>query len=318
MRKKSSDFPLVSVIMPVKDGSTFLVESVESILSQTCRSWELLVVDDHSTDSTPQIIEAYCRQHPRKVKLFRLKKSRGAYGAANLAMKYAKGKFIAPMDSDDVSHPERLKTEVEFLLNNLSVIVVGSHARIIDKNGRAIGKKVFPTGHEKISRAFFEVHPLVHPSCMIRREALSKPTRLYENKYGVNDDYYTFFTLLNKGKFANIPRYLLDYRIHLGNSSLQNIKSKFFNTVRIRFRAVRKHGYRPSPEGVIKLAAQAAVVSLIPEKVLLYLYLYIKGIYTLQDLFLRCLIRFDTVLVKARSFLPAFLVNSEKIGHPSK
>lgn len=269
--------------MPVYNGEKFIAEAIESILTQTYQNFELLIVNDCSSDTTPDIIEAYKKMFPAKVYLIHLKNRHGAYGAMNAAMKYAKGDFIAPMDSDDISHPQRLEKEVEFLMSHPDTIVAGSFARIIDKNGSILGKKVFGTSHQEIYPSFFAVYPIVHPSCMIRRSMLPDKNKLYQDKFGINDDYYTFFTLLSLGKFSNIPEYLLDYRIHSGNCSMQNLKAKFFNTVKIRLTAVKNLGYRPDFSGFLRFLAQIIFVSLIPERLLLNIYLYIKGIYRPQD-----------------------------------
>lgn len=280
MQKK----PFVSVIMPVYNGESFISEAIESILTQTYQDFELFIINDRSSDETSEIIKEYKKRFPQKIRLIQLNKRHGAYGAMNAAMKYAKGEFIAPMDSDDVSHPERLRKEVEFLLNNPDVIVVGSFARIIDKNKNVVGRKIFGITHQAIYSSFFYVHPIVHPSCMIRKNMLLQNDKLYQDIFGVNDDYYTFFTLLCLGKFANIPEFLLDYRVHLGNSSLQGLKSKFFNTVKIRLNAVRNLGYKPELSGYLRFLMQILLVSFIPEKVLLTIYLYIKGIHKPKDL----------------------------------
>lgn len=278
MERKRDDKPLISVIMPVHNGGRFIREAIESILTQTYQNFELLIANDNSSDETQRIITEHCKRFPKKIKIIHLPMTHGAYGAANQAMKIARGDFIAPMDADDVSHLRRLEKEVDYLLRHPEVILVAGQARIIDETGNVIGEKVFPTEHNEIYKKFFEVHPIVHPSCMIRRSLLPQKDRLYENKYGVNDDYYTLFTLFRHGKFANLPPYLLDYRIHLGNSSLQKIKQKFYNTVRIRLMAIKDLGYRPTIGGILKMAVQIILVTPLPESVLLTIYLYIKGI----------------------------------------
>ena len=270
--------------MPVYNGERFIAFAIESILAQTYKHFELFIVNDNSSDATCEIIEAYKKRAPKKIHLIHLKKRQGAFGAMNVAMKYIKGEFIAAMDSDDVSHPQRLQKEVEFMLKNPDAVVVGTFARIIDKNGNIVGKKVFGTSHKEIYSSFFTVHSIVHPSCMIKRRMLPEKDNLYKDEFGVSDDYFTFFTLFHLGKFSNIPEYLLDYRIHSDNSSLQNLKNKFFTTVKIRLLAVKDLGYKPSLVEMLKFFAQIVFVSLVPEKILLKLYFYIKGIHISKDL----------------------------------
>lgn len=271
--------PLVSVIMPIYNGSIYMSEAINSILNQTYKKFELIIINDNSTDSTLEILKSYKKKYP-KIRIINSNSQHGPFGSINLAMRYAKGELIAPMDSDDISHPKRLEKQVQFLLDNKDVIVVGTHARIIDSQGNVLGKKTFATGHNGIYRQFFEVHPIVHPSSMIRRSLLPKKDAIYYIKFGINDDYFTFFNLLKYGKFANIPEFLFDYRIHLKNHSLQNLKGKFFNTFRIRLIAITKLGYKPTLGGLVKFSGQTILATFLPESQLFTLFLFSKGIYS--------------------------------------
>lgn len=273
MGKEEAQVPLISVLMPVYNGRRFLVEAIESILRQSYENFELLIINDASEDESLVIAKHYQRLYPQKIKIINLKKRRGAFAAINSALPFARGEFLAPMDADDVAHPRRLEKEVDYLLSHPEVIVVGSWAKIIDGEGKIMGEKVFPTNHKEIYQTFAWVHPLVHPSCLIRRSLLPDQNKLYFAKYGVNDEYFTFFHLLRFGKFANLPKYLLEYRIHGKNSSLQNLKEKFYNTVRIRLQAIKDFGYRPNLISWIKFLWQVFLVSLIPARFLLPLYL---------------------------------------------
>jgi len=270
--------------MPVYNAGNFLVEAIESILNQEYKNFELIVINDNSNDNSGEVIESYRNKYPRKIKYIKLPKRLGAFGAANIGLQYAQGEFIAPMDSDDVSHPQRFDKEVNYLIENKEIIVVGSQAKLIDKNGLVIGQKVFPLHHKDIYRSFFEVQPIVHPSCMIRKSLLPSKNKLYLNKYKVNDDYYTLFSLFKYGKFANLSEFLFNYRIHANNSSLQKIKQKFFNTVKIRIEAVSKFGYRPSFIGFLKFLLQILIITPMPEKMVFYCFLIIKGIITPKEL----------------------------------
>lgn len=271
--------PLVSVIMAIRNGERYMWEAINSILGQTYTNFELILIDDASTDSTGKIIRNYHIRYSEKTKVITLIKQYGAFGAANLALKHARGEFIAPMDSDDIAHPQRLEKEVEFLQKNPDVIVVGSQAYLINENGELIGEKIFPTDNKGIYQAFAKVHAIVHPSCMIRRSMLPDKNRLYRDIYGVNDDYFTFFTLFKRGKFVNLPEKLLAYRLHGNNSSLQNLKDKFFNTFRIRLRAVLRHGYRPRAYDAGVVLTQATIAFFIPQRFFYPLYLFSKGVY---------------------------------------
>lgn len=277
--KMKNDNPLVSVIMPVYNAKAYLAEAIESILHQTYENFELIIVDDGSTDNSWEVIKKYRARNPKKIKIFHLAKqvNYAGNGAVNYGLKYARGEYIARMDSDDIAHPERLEKQVNFMLNNPYVILVGSQAKLIDIKGKVFGVKKVPTDHKKIYDAYGMVHPIIHPSCMIRRSLLPDPNRIYEDKYGVNSDYYTFFRFLNRGRFANLDETLLKYRIHEGNFSLQKPKKKFINSIKIRLDAYHNLNYKLTLQAWVVMLLQSAIVLTLPERFIVPLYLTSRG-----------------------------------------
>lgn len=301
--EKMNQKPLVSIIMPVYNGAFFLVEAIESIMSQTFQDFEFIMVNDGSTDKTGKIIEYYKNLYPDKIRYFNIDNRGGAFAAINLVVKETRGEFIALMDSDDISMPERLEKQVAFLRDNLEIIILGTQANIIDKNGELIGKKRLPITNREIKKEFAFSHPMVHPSCLIRKSLLPYQTHIYENKFGVNDDYYTFFKLLNYGQFANLPEILYNYRIHNDNSSLKNLKKTLINTIKIRILAWRRCGYQLPALLFILMPLQFIIFSIIPNKFVLTLYFLFRGIYSISDLY-------SIFLQKIRNFFlrPVYLL----------
>jgi glycosyltransferase involved in cell wall biosynthesis len=272
--------PLVSVIMPVYNAGNFLYEAIESILNQTYKNIELIIIDDASTDNSWEIISAYKRQFPGKIKTIRLEENlnKGGDAAANVGVRLAHGQFIARMDADDIAVLTRLEKQVRFLQKHPEVSLVGSCAYIIDKQGQVVGEKKVPKKHKDIYKEYFVFHPIIHPTVMIRREVLTGKS-LYKIDYESNNDYLTFFRMISEGmRFANLPEKLVYYRIHGKNDSLMNIKRTFVNTLRIRCQAVTKFGYRPTVFSLTKLLAQIVLALLLPEKILFNLYLITRGI----------------------------------------
>lgn len=151
-RLRGNDSPLVSVIMPVYNAGGFLVEAIESILHQTYRKFEFIIVDDCSTDGSWKVISRYQRRYPKVIKAIRMKKqlNKGGDASANTAYRMTRGAFIARMDADDIAHPERLEKQVKFLHDNPDVLMVGSQAHVINKSGEVVGDKTVPTSHEEI------------------------------------------------------------------------------------------------------------------------------------------------------------------------
>lgn len=269
--------PLISVIMPVCNGSRFVGKAIESILKQSYPRLELIVVSDGSSDETWKILKNFRKHFPKKVRVYRLKKNAGESAAANFAFRRARGSFIARMDADDVSHRQRIAKQVEYMLAHPQVIVLGTQSSVIDTRGHRIGSKHFPLDHETIYRQYAVVHPMLHPSVMFRRSLLPKGKLLYRDAFEPNDDYYTLFDLLNCGRFANLPEELISYRIHDTNKSLQNLKQKFWTITNIRIVAVTKLNYRAPWWMFPVMAAQAALVLLLPEVVLREVFYYLRG-----------------------------------------
>ena len=268
--------------MPVHNAGRFLTPAIESILNQTYTRIEFIIVDDASTDGSWNIIKEYQRKYPNRIKAIRVAKQTNAAGngAMNVGLTRARGAFIARMDADDIARPKRIEKQVAYLLDHPDTILVGTQATIIDKHGTAIGTKAVPTDHEAIYRQYGILHPIIHPSVMILRSLLPNPNKIYTMKWSVNDDYYTFFKLLKYGKFANLPESLIKYRIHGQNLSLAKPKERFLTSVLIRIDAVAHLNYRISPEAFFFLILQLLIVPLIPERLIVPVYMLVRGIRT--------------------------------------
>jgi len=298
MKKKK---PLVSVIMPVYNAGFFLRQAIESILNQTYPHFELIIIDDASTDHSWPIISQFKKQNPGKIKVIRLKTGLkcGGDAAANLGFQKAKGQLIARMDADDLSLPQRLEKQVNYLQKHPDVFMVGSCAWVIDQTGQIVGQKNVPLTHKEIYQHYSIFHPMIHPSVMIRKSAV-KRKNLYKIKYSANNDLLTFFEFLKTKKFVNLPEKLVCYRIHGQNDSLTKIKEKYFNTLKIRILAGRKYGYRPPVKAVVLNLVQLVTVSLLPEKLIFLTYMLAKGIYSYKELGESFLLTFQPLSLKLK------------------
>lgn len=283
--------PLVSVIMPAYNATRYMREAIDSILSQTYQNFELIIVDDASKDDTKKVIKDYIKRYPKKVKgvFLTINQNGGGDACANEGVKIAQGEYLARMDADDIADSHRLEKQVAFLQSHKDVVLLGSNAYVIDEHGVITGEKTEPSTHKEIYKLYGTLHPMIHPTCMIRRMIDGKPFA-YQTIYKDNRDYYTFFRLLCDGyKFANLPENLLYYRIHGNNYTFANAKYKFYNTLHIRFEMVRLHGYKPSFSAVISNITQTIIISLLPENVLTGVYMLLKGILTPSQLLIRLL-----------------------------
>ena len=279
--------PTLSVIMPAYNSEDYIEEAILSVVNQTFQDFELIVIDDASTDATVAIIKKFQKKYPGKIHLITLSENQNCGGdkCANKGMEIASGKYIARMDADDIADPTRFEKQIKFLEKNKKVFLVGSNAYVINRKGEIIGEKNEPLSSEAIYKAYFGFHPLIHPTCTFRARLKNGKKFSYEIKHSANNDYYTFYKLICQGyKFVNLDEKLLKYRIHNNNATFVNMKEKFINSLKVRLAMVANYGYIPSPKDIFMLFAQAGVVLILPEKMLLKIYFLAKGIIKINEL----------------------------------
>lgn len=220
--------PLVSIILPCYNGERFLRECIDSILAQTYNSFELMVVDDGSTDNTLNILR---KVDDKRVRILRNVKNEGIVSCLNKGINAAMGKYIARIDADDYMHRERLEKQVLYLEDekNRNVAVVGSHHYIINSMGKLVGLKQYPMENDEIKIKSFFQNPFSHPSVMMRADVVKELK--YLKKFKHTEDYDLWFRIFEKHKSANIPEFLTYYRIHDKNISGLNARIQAENAV---------------------------------------------------------------------------------------
>jgi glycosyltransferase involved in cell wall biosynthesis len=198
--------PKISILMAVFNCAATLKESIDSILFQTFKDFEFIIINDGSTDDTHRIIEGY---QDRRIRLINNKKNLGLIKSLNIGLQEAKGEYIARMDGDDISLPERLSIQFNYLEKNKNVFLVGSSALIIDENGRAIKKAKIVTGRD-LSTILPKGNSLIHPSIMFR----NIPNLFYREKMLHCEDYDFYLRLITEGRtLKNLNDPLIKYRI---------------------------------------------------------------------------------------------------------
>lgn len=231
----------VSVIMTSFNSELTICEAIDSILNQTFSNLELIIVDDCSSDSTLNLIKQYA--DPR-IKLFQLKKNGGLARALNFGFTKVKGKFIARMDSDDVSLKERIEIQVKFLHSHSEIDLVGSNAHLCDENLNVIGELNKPLNFNLIKDFMKYNSPCIHPTWMFRKCILEE-NYSYNEKLIVSQDYdFLARLVLNGKKIANIPQTTLFYR-HIKSSSSykkQYQQLLFGNAISLAYRLSLKKG----------------------------------------------------------------------------
>lgn len=283
---KKSNQPLVSIILPVYNAQDFLSEAIESITNQTYKNIKLIIVDDSSTDDSYSIATNYKNKYPNLITLLKSKKRLNKEGEAssNIGLNYVRGKYIARMDADDISCPTRIEKQVRFLETHPDIFLVASNAHVIDKEGNIIGEKIETSSSQEITKEYLSfrlttVNPIINPSTMCRVHVKNNKTFKYDIKYPAANDYYTLIKLVCKGyRFHNIQEKLIYYRVHGKNNTLTRIKEKSMLISKIRLEMAIKYNYRPAILDASLMIMQAMILVALPQKIILSLYLIIKGI----------------------------------------
>ncbi len=267
---------LVSVVMPVYNAGGFLVESIKSILKQTYKNFEFIIIDDGSTDNSWKIISKFSKKDQR-IKIYKNKENLGIAKTMNIAIEKTKGQFIARMDADDIALPKRLEKQVNFLLENPTVGVLGSQMfEINDKNIVTAVRKV-PLTNDNIKKGMIISQTIQNPTLMINRRNIPDGILLYDQKFSPVDDLDMFFRLISYTQFANLPDYLMIYRKHDDNSSLRNIKNTFLLTLKVRLKALSVYGYKTNPFNILINLFQTVIILAIPERFIYRIFQIFKG-----------------------------------------
>jgi len=201
--------PKISVLMTVYNGEEFLAEAIESVLKQTFKNFEFIIVNDGSTDGSEKIIKDYIKKDERIVYL-ETKKNKGCdnlHNVINMGLDMSKGKYIARLDADDICFPKRLETQLNYLEKHLDIFMIGSAFEVIDKNGKKIElmkKRSYPSIFYKAYIGFS--NSFCHSSIMFRNESL---------RYLSKEEHAFYFNLIMNGKkIKNISDVLVKYRIN--------------------------------------------------------------------------------------------------------
>lgn len=200
--------PLASIGMPVHNCEKTIDQAIHSILWQTCAAWELLIIDDGSSDNTIEMAKRYA--DPR-IKIFADGKKQTLAKRLNQAVKLSKGEFFARMDADDIAFPERIDRQVKFLEKNNHVDIVGSRVLIFNNKGGVVGTYPFKESHDAICRRPWAGFYLPHPTWMGRKSwFINFP---YRESMPKAQDQDLLLRAYHSSQFACMPKYLHGYRV---------------------------------------------------------------------------------------------------------
>jgi glycosyltransferase involved in cell wall biosynthesis len=213
-----------SVLMSVyqKESPDFLQQSLESIYEkQTLKPTEIVVVEDGPlTDQLSNVLDLFSKIPDVNLKRIKLEVNSGLAVALNEGLRYCDNEFIARMDTDDISKDDRFEEQINFLINNSKIDVVGSYAIEFDENGKEGSTKKVPLTHDKIYNALW-FNPFIHPSVVFRKQKILSIGG-YSSQLNRAQDYELWFRCaVNHLRFANIPKCLIKYRVSIRKNTKQ-------------------------------------------------------------------------------------------------
>lgn len=218
--------PKISVIMPVYNAEKYLKQSIESILNQTYKDFEFIIINDGSTDNSLNIIYEYANKHT-KIKVI-ARENRGLVCSLNEGISYSKGEYIARIDADDISLPERLEKQIKFFEKNQEIDILGSMAELI--GDKALLEKetnnyewvnVEFDSKDDLEKIFLECCAIPHPSVMMKKEFLIKIGGYFEQD---TEDYNLWLRAIKSGfKIDKINEKLIKYRLHDNSKMRSNL-----------------------------------------------------------------------------------------------
>jgi glycosyltransferase involved in cell wall biosynthesis len=232
--------PKVTVLMPVYDSEQYLREAIESILNQTYKKFEFLIINDGSTDSSRSIILSY---KDNRIRLIDNEKNIGLTKSLNKGIKLANGEYIARMDADDISLPERLQKQLDYMEQNTRVGVCGSWYKIFDNKDRIV--KTLQKS-ENIRISLFFKNSLGHSTVMIRKEHLLVNGLYYDESMEMAQDYFLWVRLSEYTKCYNLPEVLQLYRVYPEQISISSRKSQDNYADQVRLYQLQKIGIKPN------------------------------------------------------------------------
>ncbi len=209
--------PAISVLLPAYNAAAFIRPAVESVLTQTCGDFELLAIDDGSTDSTRAILAEY--RDPR-LRLLVNERNIGLTATLNRGLREARGELIVRQDADDVSQPERFAKQLAFLREHPDVMLLGTAARQFDAAGRSLGALDMPCSPLAVRWAMLFDNPFLHTAVMFRRAVVGEFTG-YDESFSISQDYELWSRISRKYPTANLSERLLTLRAH-GDSLMRS------------------------------------------------------------------------------------------------
>jgi len=239
---------LVSVVIPTYNKAQYLKEAIESVLNQTYKNIEIIVIDDGSTDESREVVNSFTpsilntKYRILNPIIYFWQENKGAAMARNTGIKKAKGKYIAFLDSDDLWLREKLEKQVSFMEENPETGLLGTGCYEITNKGKIIGQKIFPIKNKDLQKDLIKYNPFIQSSVVVKREVFSK-VGLYNKGFRESEDYELWLRIGQNYKIGNLPEPLVRKRYYKKGLSPTKDKKQLYFVLRAKKAAIRRGQY---------------------------------------------------------------------------
>lgn len=255
----------ISVIMSVFNGEKFVKRAIKSVIEQTYRNFEFIIINDASTDHTQNILEKF-RQIDKRIKLITNKKNLGLTKSLNIGLKNSNSSLIARIDSDDWWEPDKLEQQLNFLNKNPDYGIVGTWAVSHNSLNGKVNYKTRPVDSIKVKNHLLKGTPFAHSSIVFKKDLVN----YYDVSYKTSQDYELYSRILEKTKGYNLPKFLTHRpRHHLSSVSVKNWRLQKRNKLRVKMKLFRK--YKAPLWYYLKLLPDLLALALLPPRTKLWI-----------------------------------------------
>lgn len=261
--------PKVSVIIPVLNCENYIAQSIESILNQTFSDFELIILDDCSTDRTIEICKRYTNSDSR-VRLILNEINLGYALNRNKGIKESTGKYIVWQDADDVALSDRIELQYNLLESSSEIGMVGGWMEILSDN-KIIGIRKYPMHDCDIRKMIFRFSPIALPAAMIRKEVF-RVINCYSEEMGPAADLDMTFKIGESWKLANVPQPIVQYRVHVHSGTIKNLRNIEINSIKLRWRNRTSEYYSPTFSDYCFNVLHFVSIFMVPAKLKLWLF----------------------------------------------
>ncbi len=263
----------ISVIMPVYNTEKYVWKAIESVLNQSFKDFEFIIIDDCSSDWSYQVCKEYADKDDR-IRLFRNEKNSKIVYTLNKAIRLSKWEYIARMDSDDTIDLKRLEKQYNYLIDNSNIDILSSNLYFINKDWKQIWKREYS---KNIEKTILNESPICHACSMIKKEVFNK-SWLYNEKFNLAEDYDLWLRFYSKWfKIWVLDEYLYFYRIFEEWWKSSKLKKQLKATIEVKENAIKNYWIKFWLNNYIRLYLEKFLYYFVPSFIVLKLFLVLKG-----------------------------------------